>query len=161
VTDRATARAGRAALAELFKRQGYQENYVNGNFDDYVSHRHRQDAAGMHLREPDRQLRAGEEGASAPAWCCCTRSRPSSNKVVFVADQRARQGARRLLANDAELQGIACDYGFRIADSRRFAQAVQATGSRSRRADAGDRPAVVRTDGEMIDVVTQGDGAMR
>ena len=37
VTDRATAQQVALKLAELFKRQGYQENYVNGNFDDYVS----------------------------------------------------------------------------------------------------------------------------
>jgi hypothetical protein len=37
VTDRATAQKVALKLAELFKRQGYQENYVNGNFDDYVS----------------------------------------------------------------------------------------------------------------------------
>lgn len=37
VTDRATAEPLTRQLAELFKRQGYQENYVNGNFDDYVA----------------------------------------------------------------------------------------------------------------------------
>ncbi|MBL8287628.1 MAG: hypothetical protein JNL85_06580, partial [Rubrivivax sp.] len=37
VTDRATAQATALKLAELFKRQGYQENYVDGNFDDYVA----------------------------------------------------------------------------------------------------------------------------
>jgi hypothetical protein len=37
VTDRATAVPLATKLAELFKRQGYQENYVNGNFDDYVA----------------------------------------------------------------------------------------------------------------------------
>jgi hypothetical protein len=37
VTDRAAAEPLARQLAELFKRQGYQENYVNGNFDDYVA----------------------------------------------------------------------------------------------------------------------------
>jgi hypothetical protein len=37
VTDRATAQTVALKLAELFKRQGYQENYVDGNFDDYVA----------------------------------------------------------------------------------------------------------------------------
>ncbi|MBL8326237.1 MAG: substrate-binding domain-containing protein, partial [Rubrivivax sp.] len=37
VTDRASAQAAALKLAELFKRQGYQENYVDGNFDDYVA----------------------------------------------------------------------------------------------------------------------------
>ncbi|MBL8332440.1 MAG: substrate-binding domain-containing protein, partial [Rubrivivax sp.] len=37
VTDRARAQAVALKLAELFKRQGYQENYVDGNFDDYVA----------------------------------------------------------------------------------------------------------------------------
>jgi hypothetical protein len=37
VTDRAAAQKSALKLAELFKRQGYQENYVNGNFDDYVA----------------------------------------------------------------------------------------------------------------------------
>ncbi|RYF67870.1 MAG: hypothetical protein EOO22_18690, partial [Comamonadaceae bacterium] len=37
VTDRAAAQKAALGVAGLFKRQGYQENYVNGNFDDYVS----------------------------------------------------------------------------------------------------------------------------
>ena len=37
VTDRAAADPLARQLAELFKHQGYQENYVNGNFDDYVA----------------------------------------------------------------------------------------------------------------------------
>ena len=37
VTDRPTGQKLALQLTELFKRQGYQENYVDGNFDDYVS----------------------------------------------------------------------------------------------------------------------------
>ncbi len=37
VTDRETARRLAGQIAELFKRQGYQENYVNTVFDDYLS----------------------------------------------------------------------------------------------------------------------------
>ena len=37
VADRSAAQKYAGQLAELFKRQGFQENYVNGAFDDYLA----------------------------------------------------------------------------------------------------------------------------
>jgi hypothetical protein len=50
------------------------------------------------------------------------------NKVVFIATNERAKALADLLANNAELQGIAVEYGFRIADTQRFVTTVQATG---------------------------------
>ncbi|MBL8334870.1 MAG: hypothetical protein JNM08_17290, partial [Rubrivivax sp.] len=50
------------------------------------------------------------------------------NKLVFVAMNEKAKALAQALGNDAELQGIAVEYGFRIADAERFAAAVKPTG---------------------------------
>jgi hypothetical protein len=50
------------------------------------------------------------------------------NKVVFVSMNERAKALGELLANDADLQNIAVEYGFRIADSERFVNAVKPTG---------------------------------
>ena len=127
VSDRAAAVASAQKLAELFKRQGYQENYVNGNFDDYV-------AIGMG-KTPlafiyENQLVAyalAKKGVGADMVLMYPLP-TIVNKVVFVSTNERAKALGELLASDAELQGIAVEYGFRIADAERFMAAVKPTG---------------------------------
>lgn len=127
VSDRATAQQMASKLAELFKRQGYQENYVNGNFDDYV-------AIGMGKTPMafiyENQLVAyalARKGIGADMVLLYPQP-TIVNKVVFISLNERAKALGEALANDAELQGLAVEYGFRIADSDRFVATVNATG---------------------------------
>ena len=127
VTDKATAQKVALRVAELFKRQGYQENYVNGNFDDYAS-------IGMG-KTPlafiyENQLMAyalAKKGVAADMVLMYPQP-TIINKVVFVAASERAKALGELLSTNAELQRIAVDYGFRMGDTAAFAQAAKATG---------------------------------
>ena len=127
VTDRATANSTALKLAELFKRQGYQENYVNGNFDDYV-------AIGIgktpmaFIYENQLVSYALAKKGVGEGMVLLYPLPTIVNKVVFVSMNERAKALGELLANDAELQGIAVEYGFRIADSERFMSTVKPTG---------------------------------
>jgi len=127
VTDRASAQATALKLAELFKRQGYQENYVNGNFDDYV-------AIGIgktpmaFIYENQLVSYALAKKGVGEGMVLLYPLPTIVNKVVFISMNERAKALGELLANDAELQGIAVEYGFRIADSERFMATVKPTG---------------------------------
>jgi len=127
VTDRATAQATALKLAELFKRQGYQENYVDGNFDDYV-------AIGigktpMAFIYENQLVRYALTKGGVGAEMVLLYPQPTIvNKVVFVAMNERAKALGTLLGSDPELQAIAVEYGFRIADAERFVAAVKPTG---------------------------------
>jgi hypothetical protein len=127
VTDRASAQTTALKLAELFKRQGYQENYVDGNFDDYV-------AIGMgktpmaFIYENQLVRYALNKKGVAQDMVLLYPQPTLINKVVFVSMSERAKALADALANDEELQGIAIEYGFRIADSERFVKAVKPTG---------------------------------
>lgn len=127
VTDRGTAQALSLKLAELFKRQGYQENYVDGNFDDYV-------AIGMgktpmaFIYENQLVRHALAKGGVGADMVLMYPLPTIVNKVVFVAMNDKAKALATALASDAELQAIAVEYGFRIADADRFMAAVKPTG---------------------------------
>lgn len=127
VTDRATAQKVSLKLAELFKRQGYQENYVNGNFDDYV-------AIGigktpMAFIYENQLVSYALQKKGVGADMVLLYPQPTIvNKVVFVTLNERAKALADLLATNAELQGIAVEYGFRVADTQRFMTAVQPTG---------------------------------
>ena len=116
LTDRATARALAARLAELFKRQGYQENYVDGNFDDYV-------AIGigktpMAFIYENQLVRYALTKKGVAQDMVLLYPQPTIvNKVVFVAMNERAKALADALANDAELQGIAVEYGFKSWDA--------------------------------------------
>lgn len=155
VTDRASAQATALKLAELFKRQGYQENYVDGNFDDYV-------AIGigktpMAFIYENQLVRYALTKKGVAQDMVLLYPQPTIvNKVVFVAMNERAKALADVLANDAELQGIAVEYGFRIADSERFVQAVKATGLavEARISQVVDPPSF-EIMAEMIDVVAR------
>ena len=127
VTDRATAQATALKLAELFKRQGYQENYVNGNFDDYVAIGIGKTPLAFIYENQLVSYALAKKGVAADMVLLYPQP-TIVNKVVFIATNERSKALAELLANNAELQGIAVEYGFRIADTQRFVDTVQATG---------------------------------
>ena len=126
VSDR--IRGGELALklAELFKRQGYQENYVNGAFDDYL-------AIGMGKTPlafiyESQMLAQAQKGGLRPEMVLMYPQPTIVNKLVLVAmNERGRKLADLLVANK-ELQAIALDLGFRTGDPTAFAAAAQRAG---------------------------------
>jgi hypothetical protein len=127
VTDRAAGQATALKLAELFKRQGYQENYVNGNFDDYVAIGIGKTPLAFIYENQLVNYALAKKGVAADMVLLYPQP-TIVNKVVFIATNERSKALAELLANNAELQGIAVEYGFRIADTQRFVNAVQATG---------------------------------
>ena len=127
VTDRPTGQKLALQLTELFKRQGYQENYVDGNFDDYVSI-----GIGktpMAFLYEFQIVRHALQKKGIGADMVLMYPQPTiANKEVFVSLNERAKALGELLASDAELQGIAVEYGFRIADTERFVAAVKPTG---------------------------------
>ncbi len=127
VTDRATAQQVSLKLAELFKRQGYQESYVDGNFDDYV-------AIGigktpMAFIYENQLVRYALTKGGVGADMVLLYPLPTIvNKVVFVAMNDRAKALGTALSNDVELQAIAVEYGFRIADADKFVAALKPTG---------------------------------
>jgi hypothetical protein len=127
VSDRATAQRVAFKVAELFKRQGYQENYVNGNFDDYVSIGMGKTPLAFIYENQLVSYAIAKKGVGADMVLMVPRP-TIFNKVVFVAMNERAKLLGELLANNAELQKIAVEYGFRIADSAQFAAAARAAG---------------------------------
>jgi hypothetical protein len=127
VTDRATAQSTALKLSELFKRQGYQENYVDGNFDDYVAIGIGK--APMAFIYENQIVRYALDKKGVNGDMVLLYPQPTIvNKVVFVAMNERAKALAQALVSDAELQAIAVEYGFRIADSDRFVASIKATG---------------------------------
>ncbi|MBN8503715.1 MAG: hypothetical protein J0L58_04525 [Burkholderiales bacterium] len=154
VADRASAQQLATKLAELFKRQGYQENYVNGAFDDYL-------AIGMGKTPmafvyEAQMLAQGLRGGLRPEMVLLYPQPTIVNKQVFVAmDERAKQLAELLAANK-ELQAIALEFGFRTGDAAAFA----ATAAKAGLAVEANVTQVIDPPGfdlmfEMIDIVSR------
>lgn len=127
VTDRATAQATALKLVELFKRQGYQENYVNGNFDDYAAIGIGKTPMAFIYENQLVSYALAKKGVAADMVLLYPQP-TIVNKVVFIATNERAKALADLLSSNAELQGIAVEYGFRIADTQRFVDAVKATG---------------------------------
>ncbi|MBH9553924.1 hypothetical protein [Inhella gelatinilytica] len=126
VSDRATAQTQAQKLAELFKRQGYQENYVNGAFDDYL-------AIGMG-KTPlafiyENQMLAHALKSGIRKEMVLLVPQPTIvNKVVWVAMNERAKRLGELLASNKELQAVALELGFRTGDPAAFAAAAQRAG---------------------------------
>jgi hypothetical protein len=127
VSDQTTAQQTAVKLAELFKRQGYQENYVNGNFDDYVAIGLGKTPMAFIYENQLVSYALAKKGVAADMVLMYPLP-TIINKVVFVSMNERAKALGELLANDADLQNIAVEYGFRIADSERFVNAVKPTG---------------------------------
>lgn len=155
ITDRATAQQVAARLAGLFKRQGYQENYVNGNFDDYVAIGIGKTPMAFIYEHQLVSHALARQGVGADMVLLYPQP-TIINKVVFVATGERARALGDLLGSNAELQGIAVEYGFRIADVGRFVQAVKPTGLavEPRLTQVVDPPSF-EIMAEMIDVVAK------
>lgn len=155
VTDRATAQKVALRVAELFKRQGYQENYVNGNFDDYASIGMGKTPLAFIYENQMLSHALAKKGVGADMVLMYPRP-TLFNKVVFVATHERAKRLGELLSADPQLQRLAVDYGFRIADTTQFVQVAQAAGLavEERITQVIDPPSAdVMT--EMIDVVAR------
>jgi hypothetical protein len=122
-TDRIAAEQIAKKAAELFKRQGYQENYVNGNFDDYV-------AIGigktpMAFIYENQMLTYALSKPLQPDMTLIYPNPTIVNKVVYVAMNERAKRLGELLTTSGELLGIATEYGFRTSDNAAFLQKAQ------------------------------------
>jgi hypothetical protein len=155
VTDKATAQKTALRVAELFKRQGYQENYVNGNFDDYATIGIGKTPMAF-IYENQMVSYALQKKGIGTDMVLLYPQPTIFNKVVFVASNERAKTLGELLANNAELQHIAVDYGFRISDSAYFTQTVKTTGlAIDERITQVIDPPSYDTMAEMIEVITR------
>ena len=130
VSDRVKGAELALKLAELFKRQGFQENYVNGAFDDYLSiGMGKTPLAFIYESQMLAQAQKGKDGAGLRPEMVLMYPEPTIvNKLVLVAmNERGRKLADLLVANK-ELQAIALELGFRTGDPVAFAAAAQKAG---------------------------------
>lgn len=125
VTDKGSAQKAASTVSGLFKRQGYQENYVNGNFDDYVSIGIGKTPLALIYENQIVSYAMSKKGLS-PGMVLLYPQPTLFNKVVFVATSEKAKKLGELLSNNVELQHLAVDFGFRIADTGFFVQATKA-----------------------------------
>jgi hypothetical protein len=153
VTDRENARRLAGQVAELFKRQGFQENYSNTVFDDYLSiGMGKVPLAFLYEFQIVGQAMANKP---IPADAVLLYPKPTVfNKQVFVALNDAAKALGELLSTHPELQKIAVEYGFRGADSALFKEAAGRAGFsvKERVVDVVDPPSG-EIMAEMIEVV--------
>ena len=127
VSDKANAQKSGQRLSELFKRQGFQENYVNGNFDDYVSIGIGK--APMAFMYENQLLSYALTKKGVGDGMVLIYPQPTIfNKVVFVSLNERSKKLGELLSTHPELQRLAIDYGFRTADTAQFAQVARSVG---------------------------------
>lgn len=155
VTDRDTAQKMAKAVVGLFKRQGYQENYVNGNFDDYVSIGIGKTPMAFIYENQIVSYALARQGLS-PGMVLLYPQPTLFNKVQFVALSERSKKLGELLSTHRDLQRLAVDFGFRIADSAYFVQAAKAANLavEERMTQVIDPPSF-EIMGDMIDVIAR------
>lgn len=155
VTDRASAQKAALGVAGLFKRQGYQENYVNGNFDDYVSVGIGKTPMTFIYENQLVSYALAQKGIGADMVLLYPQP-TLFNKEVFVSSSERARKLGELLSNNTELQRLAVAYGFRIADTAHFVQTTKAVGLavEERLTEVIDPPSFDLM-AEMIDVITR------
>jgi hypothetical protein len=155
VTDKTAANKIALQASELFKRQGYQENYVNGNFDDYTTIGMGKTPLAFIYENQLVSYALAKKGVGQDMVLLYP-TPTIINKVVFVAMNDKAKKLGELLASDTELQRIAVDYGFRIGDTAFFAEKVKATGlAIEERVTQVIDPPSYDIMAEMIEVVTR------
>lgn len=128
VDSNGLAESSSERLTELFARQGYQENYVNGNFDDYTS-------VGMgktplaFIYENQLVAYAKKSGGKMNSEMVIAYPTPTIfNKQVFVATSEPAKKLGEFLSTDPTLQKIAVEYGFRAGSQKEFAEMAKKDG---------------------------------
>jgi len=155
VTDRDTAQKSAKSVLGLFKRQGYQENYVNGNFDDYVSIGVGKTPMAFIYENQIVNYALAKKGLVS--GMVLLYPQPTLfNKVVLVATNERAKKLGELLSNQPELQRLAVEFGFRIADSAYFVQTTKAVNLavEERLTQVIDPPSFEMM-GEMIDAIAR------
>lgn len=141
-------------VSSLFKRQGYQESYVNGAFDDWTS-------IGIgkvpmaFVYESQIVAHALSRG-SLPDGAAVLMPKPTvANKAVFVAFSEAAKRAAKVLES-REAQEIAASHGFRGAFPEAFAAVAEKTGvgADARITELADLPSA-ETMNLMLEVATE------
>jgi hypothetical protein len=153
VTDKAQAQQVAAKVAELFKRQGYQENYVNGNFDDYVTIGMGKTPLAFIYENQMLAYALARKGIGADMVLMYPQPTLFNKVVLVTTNERAKRLADALM-NDAGLQRLAVDHGFRIANTAQFVQVAQSVGLavEERLTQVIDPPSYTLM-AEMIDVI--------
>lgn len=155
ISNKETAAKVALRVADLYKRQGYQESYVNGNFDDYVG-------IGMG-KTPlafiyENQLVSYAIGRkSVDKEMVLMYPKPTIfNKVVVVTMRDKAKPFAELLSNHPQLQAIATEYGFRTNNAMALSEAATKVGLaiKPRIVDVIDPPSY-EIMAEMIEVITQ------
>ena len=127
ITDHAAAKASASRLAELFKRQGFQENYVNGNFDDYVQIGIGKTPLAFIYEYQLAGYAIAHKGVQADMVLMYPEPTIVNKFVLLAASARGR-ALQQELATNADLQKIAVQMGLRTADPSLFAATVKPTG---------------------------------
>jgi hypothetical protein len=155
VSSREQADTTARRLAGLFSRQGYQENYVNGNFEDYLNLGPGKTPLAF-IYEYQMVSHARSKGSLASDMVLIYPLPTILNKQVMVSASELGKTLAQWLANDPKLQGLAMDHGFRTADVEGFMKRVQGSGLKvePRVTQVVDPPSFERMS-EMIDVVLQ------
>ncbi|MFO1226795.1 hypothetical protein [Roseateles sp.] len=129
VSDRTKGLELAQKLAELFKRQGFQENYVNGAFDDYLSiGMGKTPLAFIYESQMLAQALKGASGGLRPEMVLMYPQPTIVNKLVLVAMTERGRKLAELLAASKELQAIALEQGFRVGDPAAFADTAKRAG---------------------------------
>ncbi|MBI3347219.1 MAG: hypothetical protein HY020_08415 [Burkholderiales bacterium] len=129
VADRTTAQKYAGQLAELFKRQGFQENYVNGAFDDYLSiGMGKTPLTFIYEAQMVAQALKGSQGGIRPEMVLMYPTPTIVNKWVLVALNERGKRLAELLATNKTLQAVALEQGFRTGDTAAFAAAAKTAG---------------------------------
>ncbi|HNC19470.1 hypothetical protein [Accumulibacter sp.] len=156
VTDRASASAAAEKLAGLFKRQGYQENYVNGNFDDYLQIGMGKAPLAFIYEYQIVGHALNRSKAIQPDMVLMYPEPTIVNKFVLLATSARARAVQAELAGNPELQRIAVEYGLRVADPALFTAAVKPSGLgvQERISQVIDPPAYELMS-EMVEVLTR------
>ncbi len=155
ITNKDTAQKVALQVADLFKRQGYQESYVNGNFDDYVG-------IGMGKTPlafiyENQLVNYAITRKKIDSEMVLMYPKPTIfNKLVTVTMREKAKPFAELLGAHPELLKVATEYGFRTGDGAALAQASGAVGLavKPRVVDVVDPPSF-EIMAQMIDVIAE------
>ena len=156
VTDREAALKAANTVLGLFKRQGYQENYVNGNFDDYAAIGIGKTPMAFIYENQIVSYALAKKGLG-DGMVLLYPQPTLFNKVVFVATNARAKQLGDALATDTALQRLAVEFGFRIADTGFFVQAAKGVGlTVDERVTQVIDPPSFELMAQMIETITQG-----
>jgi len=155
VTDRTAADATAEKVADLFKRQGFQEAFVNGSFDDYLQIGMGK-APMVFIYEYQMVMSAQAKKAIQPDMVLMYPSPTIVNKFVLTATTGRGKALAEVLSSNAELQKIAVEYGLRVQSPGLFMEGVKANGlAVQEQIQQVIDPPSFELMGEMVDVVTR------